>query len=283
MTSPLEPRLNAWRADIANVRLKGRVESARFVEGEVRRVIAPSAPLKRVARADAGLDSEVLRGERFRVFEDSGEGWSWGQLETDAYVGYVPTDALGALPPGPTHRVTALRTFIYSGPDMKLPAEASLSIGARVAVTDFVETRGASYGLLAGGEGALFASHLALVDAPPEPDFVAVAERFINAPYLWGGRTSLGLDCSALVQLSLMAAGVPASRDTDLQESSLGATVTDKSWRRGDLLYWKGHVGILTAPGRMVHASGHHMTVVAEPLETVLGRIGLPASVKRIG
>jgi cell wall-associated NlpC family hydrolase len=281
----LEPRLNAYRPDIADIRLKGRVDSARFIEGTERRVVAPSAPLKREPRSDAGLDTEVLHGESFRVFEDLDEGWSWGQLETDSYVGYVPTDALGPPAPKPTHRVAALRTFLYPGPDMKLPAVAPLSFGSAVALAGAAETRGTRYRLLARGEGAIVAAHAVPLDAPPAPDFVAVAERFLNTAYLWGGRTSIGLDCSALVQLSLMAAGKPAPRDTDLQEKLLGRKLAhgiEAKLERGDLLYWKGHVAILAAPDRIVHASGHHMAVVAEPLAEALARIGPPASVRRV-
>jgi cell wall-associated NlpC family hydrolase len=286
--SGLEPRLNAFRPDLADARLKGKVDAGRFVEGTRRRVAAFAAPLKRDPRADAHFDSEVLRGEVFRVLDETAEGWCWGQLETDSYVGYVPAGALGPLAPEPTHRVTALRTFVYPGPDMKLPALGALSFGSCIALADNEsETRG-KYRHLAGGEGAVVAAHVAPIDTRPEPDFVAVAERFVETPYLWGGRTSLGLDCSALVQLSLMACGKPAPRDTDLQEKMLGMPVAggiNGKLARGDLVFWRGHVGILLDGGRMVHASGHHMTVVIEPLADAVARIGAkrpPTGVRRL-
>ncbi len=188
MTAP-DPRLHAWRPDLADIRLKGRVEAARFVEGTPRRVVAASAPIKRTPQPDAALESEALFGETVTVFEDLGEGWSWGQLETDSYVGYLPTGALGADAPAPTHRITALRTFLYPGPDLKLPAGACLSFGARLALAGTAETRGTVYRLLAGGEGAVVEAHVAPLGGPPESDFVAVAERFLGTPYLWGGRT----------------------------------------------------------------------------------------------
>src|SRR3954466_9115815 len=112
----LDPRLNAYRPDLADARLDGRVGAARFVAGDRRRVVADHAPLKHAPARDASLASEVLRGETMVVF-DEGDGWAWGQLETDAYVGYVPRDALGASGPEPTHRVSALRAFIHPGPD----------------------------------------------------------------------------------------------------------------------------------------------------------------------
>ena len=283
--SALDPRLNAFRPDLADASLRGKVDAGRFVEAARRRVVAFSAPLKHEPRPDAPLDSEVLRGEIFRVLDESTEGWSWGQLETDSYVGYVPTGALGTLPPEPTHRVTALRTFVYPGPDLKFPALGALSFGSRVALAGETVTRGTLYRRLAGGEGAIVAAHVTPIDAPPETDFVAVAERFVETPYLWGGRTSLGLDCSALVQLSLMATGKTVPRDTDLQEKLLGVPVVGGAagaLARGDLVFWKGHVGILVDGARMVHASGHAMTVVVEPLADAVARIGPPTSLCRL-
>ncbi len=280
----LDPRLHAFRPDLADIRLKGAVEAARFVEGVPRRVVAAAAPIKRQPRPDASLESEALHGETFIVFEDLDEGWSWGQLETDSYVGYVPTDALSASAPAPTHRVTALRTFLYPGPDLKLPASTSLSLGARLALAGEAETRGTHYRLLTGGEGAVVAAHVVPVDAPPEGDFVAVAERFLATPYLWGGRTSIGLDCSGLVQLSLMAAGHGAPRDTDLQAATIGHAVADAAaaLRRGDLVFWPGHVGIMIDGEYMLHASGHQMAVVIEALADAIARIGAVTGVRRL-
>ncbi len=285
----LEPRLHAFRPDLADARLKGKVAAARFVDGLPRRVVADHAPLKRTPRADARLESEVLRGEVFTVFEDTSEGWSWGQLETDSYVGYVPTDALAADAPAPTHRVTALRTFVYPGADMKLPARGFVSLGAALALDGETETRGTLYRLLSGGEGAVVAAHVEPVGSPPAADFVAVAERFLRAPYLWGGRTSLGLDCSALVQLSLMTAGKPCPRDADMQQAMLGGPVegsVEAPLHRGDLVFWPGHVAIMIDGEYMVHASGHQMEVVIEALAGAVARIAAkaipPSGVKRL-
>jgi hypothetical protein len=276
----LDPRLHAWRSDLADARLKGKVEARRFVAGAGRRVVAPSAPLRLEPRADAPLASEVLRGEVFTVFEDGPEGWSWGQLQTDSYVGFVPTEALGVTTPEPTHRVVELRTFIYPGPDMKLPQQGLLSIGSSLALDESGETRGTEYRRIAGGEGWVVASTVVEIESPPANDFVAVAERFLNTAYLWGGRTSVGLDCSALVQLSLMMAGVAAPRDTDLQETALGEAVEGGArapLQRGDLVFWKGHVGIMIDGEYLLHANGHHMSTVIEPLEAVDKRIAATA------
>lgn len=289
----LDQRLNAFRPDLADIRLKGKVDAARFVAGAPRQVVANVAPMKRDARNDAPLESEVLRGEVFTVFEDAAEGWSWGQLETDGYVGFVPTDALADAAPEPTDRIAALRTFVYPGPDMKLPALGWLSLGSRVALDREATTRGTLYRRIAGGEGWVVAVAAVPVDAPAENDFVAVAERFLNTAYLWGGRTSLGVDCSSLVQLSLMAAGVSAPRDTDLQEAALGHAVeggVSAPLHRGDFVFWlghwAGHVGIMIDGEYLLHANGHHMAVVIEPLAEVVARIAgktsQPTSVRRL-
>lgn len=290
MSAALDTRLHAYRPDLADSRLQGRVTSARFVEGSDRRVVGTRAPLRPMARIDGALDSELIRGEIVRVFEDDGEGWSWVQNVDDGYVGYVPRAALGAIDPPATHRIVALRTFVYPGPDMKLPASGWLSLGSRIALgAGEIETRGTVFRPMAGDEGAVVASHVAPLEAPPEPDFVAVAERFVETPYLWGGRTSLGLDCSAFVQISLAAAGIGSLRDTDMQEKTLGHALDgglDAELARGDLVFWKGHVGILTDARHMVHASGHHMRVVIEPLAEAVARIGRtgldPTSVRRL-
>lgn len=284
-----DPRVTAARPDLADARLRGQVAAARFVEGAPRGVVAPSAPLRRMPAADAPLDTEVLRGEIFTVFEDTAEGWSWGQLATDGYVGYVPTEALRADVPAPTHRVAALRTFVYPGPDMKLPPVAALSFRAGLALDRETVTRGTPYLAIAGGEGWVVAATVEPANAGPLSDFVAAAERFAETAYLWGGRTSLGLDCSALVQLSLAATHVAAPRDTDMQEAALGHPLEGglgAALRRGDLIFWKGHVAIVRDPATIIHASGHHMAVVVEPLAEAAARIaatgGAPTSIRRL-
>src|SRR5215210_5232939 len=179
------------------------------------RVMAPSLPVRRRPAADAPLDTEALMGEGVTVFDES-DGWAWGQLEADGYVGYLPSAGLAAPGPAPTHRVAALRTFIYPGPNLKLPPSGFLSLGATVAISG---SEGEYVGIAPAG--FVFAGHLAPLQAC-EPDFVTVAERFAGTPYLWGGKSSLGLDCSGLVQVALAACGVKCPRDSDMQESALG-------------------------------------------------------------
>ncbi|MFN3672757.1 MAG: C40 family peptidase [Bosea sp. (in: a-proteobacteria)] len=284
MTVILDPRLTPARPDLAASHLRGQVEAREFVDPEPGFVVAPSAAGRREPRPDGPLDTEALRGEAVQVYERF-EGWAWVQLALDGYVGYVPDTALRAQAPTPTHRVGALRTFVYPGRSMKLPPLEALSIGARVAVTGAID----DFLILADG-GYVIASQLAPL-ASAEPDFVAVAERFLHVPYLWGGKTSLGLDCSGLTQLALAAAGVAAPRDTDMQEAALGEAVvfdeTLSGLRRGDLVFWKGHVGILTDPQTLLHATAFTMTVMSEPLRVARDRIaaksfGAITSIRRL-
>lgn len=277
-------RITPARSDLADERLRGAVDAPRYSTGVLKRVVTPSAPLRRLTSPEVSLDTEALMGEAVRVFEDE-EGLSWVQLESDGYVGYMPSEALGGADPAPTHRVSALRTFVYPGPDLKLPPLAHLSLGANVAITG---EQGEYAGLSTGGYA--FSGHLTPLDSS-ESDFVSVAERFLGTPYLWGGKTSLGLDCSGLIQLSLAAAGVDAPRDSDMQEKALGeplAVSPDLSGlRRGDLIFWKGHVGVMLDGERLLHANGHHMATAIEPLRTAEERIRLKSygpivSIKRL-
>lgn len=268
---PGHPRLTPARPDLAAESLRGLVEAPRYVSPTPMRVIAPVAALRREPRPDAPLDTQLFAGEPFDVLDEDDEGFAWGRSGRDGYVGYVSREALGPAEPAPTHRVSALGTPVYPGPSLKLPTETFLPLGAQVAVAG--EDKG--YARLAGG-GFVHAGHLAPL-ASREPDFVAVAERFLHAPYLWGGRTARGLDCSGLVQVSLQAAGIEAPRDADMQEATLGAALpvddTLSHLRRGDLVFWKGHVAIMLDEARMIHANGHHMAVAIEPLAQARARI----------
>jgi cell wall-associated NlpC family hydrolase len=282
--STLDPRLTPARPDLAARHLQGKVAAERFADGTVLQVVDAQAPLRHAPSPDAPLDTEVLMGERVVVYEISEEGWAWGQLEADRYVGYLPANALAAPKAAPTHKVSALRTFIFPGPSFKLPPLAAPSLGARLAIA----RRHERFAVTESG-GYVPAAHLCGLDHV-QHDFVAVAERFLGIPYLWGGKTSLGVDCSGLVQLALTACGIVAPRDTDMQERALGVAVAaDAAYanlRRGDLVFWKGHVAIVRDPQTLVHANAFHMAVALEEIEEAIPRIrptdGDPTSIRRI-
>jgi cell wall-associated NlpC family hydrolase len=264
-----DPRRHVYRTDLAAEKHRGTIAADRYVTGEPRQVAAPSLPLRREPRFDSTLDTEALFGETVTVYDEQ-EGWAWVQLDHDSYVGYMPSEGLVPNVTAPTHRVSVLRTYVFPEPDSKVPPSAMLSLNARVAV---VEPAG-RYLRLEGG-GFVYARH-AVPLGEVAADFVAVAEAFVGTPYLWGGRTSVGLDCSGLVQLAAAAAGHALPRDADMQAAEAGEPL---AWQegvelqRGDLVFWEGHVGIMTSPKNFLHANAHHMLVEIEPFAEARARI----------
>jgi cell wall-associated NlpC family hydrolase len=276
----LDPRIHPFRPEVAASFLKGQVEARRFVEGTRYQVVGPAAALRRAPSHAARLDSEALMGECVSVY-DIAEGWAWGQLETDGYVGWLSQNALAAPGAAPTHKVCVPRTLCFPAPDVKLPPLAALPMGARLTIARQDER----FAVTASG-WHVPEVHLAPLKARAA-DFVAVAEQFLGVPYLWGGKTSLGIDCSGLVQIALQAAGIACPRDSDMQELALGKLVSLAEMRRGDLVFWKGHVAIARDPDSVVHANAHAMLVTVEPADEAIARIKASGSevtsVKRPG
>jgi hypothetical protein len=270
-SSAFDPRTTPARRDIAARQLTGMVEAERFVDGKAYEIGASHAPLRDAPSHEAALLTEALKGERVTIYDIGAEGWAWGQLAGDGYVGYMPASALCAPGPPATHKVSALRTLVFPGPSIKLPPVETLSLGCQLVVTQVAEP----FAITAAG-GYVPMLHLAPV-ATMESDFVAVAERFLGTPYLWGGKTSLGIDCSGLLQLALAACGIACPRDSDMQEQALGSALPPphefSQLRRGDLLFWKGHVAIVRDEATLVHASAQHMAVVLEPTAAAIVRI----------
>ncbi|MCH4541169.1 NlpC/P60 family protein [Ochrobactrum sp. POC9] len=282
----LDRRLNAYRPDLADERLSGQVEAARFTAGTPMQVSASVVDLRAEPRMDSGPQTQMIFGDHVRVFEEM-DGWSWVQAERDGYTGYVSSAALEQPAGIETHLVIVPRTFVYPGADLRFPHTKALSLGSRVRIVGAAETRGTEYALLESGE-ALIASHLAPI-GEHAADYVAVAETLLHTPYLWGGTSGFGIDCSGIVQLCMWVAGRKVLRDSDMQQNTLGEIIepdaTYSNLKRGDLVFWKGHVAICASPDMLIHASGHTMTVTLEPLQDAIKRIAylydLPTLIRR--
>lgn len=282
----LDRRLNAYRPDLADERLSGKVEASRFTTGTLMQVSASVVDLRSEPRPDSGPQTQIIFGDMVRVFEEQ-DGWSWVQAERDGYTGYVSSASLEKPTADATHMVIVPRTFIYPGSDLRFPHTKALSLGSRVRIIGSAETRGTQYALLENGE-ALIAGHLAPLDQHAA-DYVAIAETLLHTPYLWGGTSGFGIDCSGIVQLSMWVSGRKVLRDSDMQQNTLGEIVEPdddySNLKRGDLVFWKGHVAICASPDMLIHASGHTMTVTLEPLRDAIKRIAylydLPTLIRR--
>jgi cell wall-associated NlpC family hydrolase len=265
-----DPRLTPARPDLAAKYLEGKVEADRFVAGEEFEVVEAIAAVREAPSAGSMLATQALKGERVTIYDRNGEGWAWGQLNGDGYVGWLPDGALAKAAGVTTHKVTSIRTFVFPGPSIKLPPADTLVMGSRLTVArengPFAITRDGLYVPL---------QHIGAI-GHHEDDFVAIAERFVGTPYLWGGKSSLGIDCSGLVQISLAAAGTGCPRDSDMQQDGLGRALDateSKNLKRGDLIFWKGHVAIVRDAHSIVHANAHHMATAIEDTAGAIARI----------
>lgn len=244
-------------------------------------VAAPVASLKDAPELDLPLATTLLHGEMVDVYRNE-NGWAWGQAQADGYVGYIPAAMLADPDTVPTHTVTMPMTHLYAAPTIKAVPVGMLMMNSRITVTG---TDGVF--LLLSSGFYIQSTHVAPLDTPAE-DWVAVAEMFLHAPYLWGGNSVQGVDCSGLIQIAMARAGRQILRDTDMQEATLGDPVDpDGPLQRGDVLFWKGHTGVMIDSNTLLHATEYTLRVLREPVTETrarLEKLNLPVtSVRRPG
>lgn len=259
-----DPRINAWRDDLADTALEGVVDASRFARPVRYRLSAPQAPIRKAPEADAVAVSELLSGEAFDVLDVSG-GVAWGYSVHDRYVGYVDAALLAETVDTQTHRISAPTALVFAKADIKSTVIGALPMGALTTAAAHDEK------FVSAAGGYVHRRHIAAIDEYAA-DPVAIAEMFLGTPYKWGGRTRGGLDCSGLVQIALGACGIDCPRDSDMQ-AALGQEVEDRRYRCGDLVFFPGHVGFMFDETRLLHANAFFMSTVIEPLDDVVGRL----------
>ncbi|WP_298259201.1 NlpC/P60 family protein [uncultured Litoreibacter sp.] len=272
-----DPRITPANGRIASSHLRGLIESPNFADGEETQCGAAFADI--TGKPEGRRTSQLIYGDMFTVYERRG-GFAFGQAAHDGYCGYV-NESLLDRPHDVTHWVAMPFTHIYPGPNMKLMNNGGLYLGSEVQVMD----EEGSWSRLSNG-GFVPTMHLLPISHRMD-DPVTIADLHLGTPYLWGGGTRHGIDCSGLVQVSWRCCGLECSRDSDMQEAELGQPVDLSKAQRGDLVFWKGHVALVSGDNMIIHANAHHMAVAYEPLSNAIARIeaaggGPVTSVKRI-
>ncbi len=261
----MDRRLTPANGRVAAKSLKGQVVAERFVEGEMRQIGVGCATIRRHRDGEIA-ERQLVYGDGFTVLETEA-GVAFGQAEKDGYVGYIDAAYLTA-PADVTHFVCARASHLYSSPDIKSANALALSFGSRLCVVGEVDRF-----WITGTAGFVAKAHLRRIDAPMK-DPAAVAELLLGTPYLWGGNSCWGLDCSGLVQAALLACGHNCPGDSDLQEQAVGAELDEgEAAERGDLIFWQGHVAMAVNADILIHANAHHMAVAYEPIAAAIARI----------
>lgn len=284
MNDRLDPRLHAYRESLADEKLSGLVDAPRYVAAKAAHVTAHFADVLAEPDSKSGLQTQILFGHNVDVFDEQ-DGWSWIQRNSDGYVGYVRSELLTEGEAAATHMVMAPRTFLYPGPDLQFPRCGNRSMGSWLNVVDKTETRGTQYAVLEDGSCIIDRHLIGKGDWQNDP--VSVAETLLHTPYLWGGDTGFGIDCSGLIFLSNMLCGKTMLRDSDMLAASIGDEIKHsfKTLRRGDIIFWKGHCGMMADNKLLLHANGNTMNVALEPLADAIERngylYGQPTKVRR--
>ncbi|MCZ2203404.1 C40 family peptidase [Bartonella sp. A05] len=273
MTRKEDRQLYTSRDDLTDPHIEKEMTVLPCVQGEKKRINTAVAGLFKERSKTSEMQTEYLFGEEILIFEPE-EAMSWSQSLKDGYMGYIDTTILSTPTTKQTHIVSVPRTFLYLQADLRGSVKSALSMGSKISVVEETEIRGTMYSILENGQ-AIVSCHLNPIGYVFE-DYVTVAQTFLLTPYLWGGVSGFGIDCSGLVQLSMMMAGHIVSRDTSMQQKTIGKQLAESdTLQRGDLIFWEGHVAIMVDHINIIHANGHSMNVIIEPLEKAITRIAM--------
>ena len=260
-----DTRITPIRRDLASTAYKAIVKRKKYVTAKLATVKSAFTPL--YSNKGSKLSTQLLYGEECDVFETK-NGWSWIQSRRDNYVGYTPTINLTRKIYKPNSKVISLRTVIYTKPDIKSVTKGYLSFNSLVEV---IKIKG-KYSLI---KNLGWCPSLDLVKIKSSKfNHIDLSKQYLDTPYLWGGRDSMGIDCSGLVQNLHQINNRPFPRDTDMQEMFVTNEVKyEKDLKAGDLVFWKGHVAMMIDNSNIIHANAFHMKTAIEPLSTAKKRI----------
>ena len=268
----LDPRTTLARKDLADTALKARVRAERYAPIKSKVVSTGIVDVKKTPNNSAPLLTQAFFGEEVSMLDEA-NGWAFCQLNSDGYVGFLKSEHLSTHGLQPSHSVAVPLSHVYPKPDVRAPIGMAIPFGAQVTISEGVEEKRFSE---VRGLGWIYKRHLKPLGSL-NADYLQTAAMFLHAPYVWGGKTALGLDCSALVQLALNYAGKDCPRDTDQQLEMLGRSVgaNISACEKGDLVFFPGHVGFMLDKMRLLHANATYMRVTLDKLESVVSRLSM--------